>query len=73
MLRKEVGVTHYDADVNEGGINMAAFTSQLNRRWDDGWKLAHAFEQGGNTILVWEQRPTPRDALDRVTRRRRQQ
>jgi hypothetical protein len=66
-------VSHYDADVNEGGINMAAFTSQLNRRWEEGWKLAHAFEQSGNTILVWEQRPTPREALDRMKRRRRQQ
>jgi hypothetical protein len=65
-------MAHYDADVNEGGINMVAFTAQLNRRWEDGWKLAHAFEQEGNTIMVWEQRPTPREALDRVTRRRRQ-
>jgi hypothetical protein len=66
-------MSHYDADVNEGAINMAVFTTQLNRRWEDGWKLGHAFEQGGNTIMVWEQRATPREALDRVTRRRRQQ
>lgn len=47
---------HYDAEVNEGGINMALFSRELNSRWEKGWKLARVFEQAGNTVIVWERR-----------------
>lgn len=47
---------HYDTSVNKGDLNMRSFTDDLNDRWNDGWKLAHVFEQGGNTIVVWERR-----------------
>ena len=47
---------HYDAEVNEGGINMMLFNRQLNSRWEQGWKLGRIFEQGGNTVIVWERR-----------------
>jgi hypothetical protein len=46
---------HYEADVNRGDLNMRSLTDELNDRHDKGWKLAHIFEQGGNTILIWEQ------------------
>jgi hypothetical protein len=42
--------------VNEGGINMMLFGRQLNSRWEQGWRLAHVFEQAGNTVIVWERR-----------------
>jgi hypothetical protein len=45
---------HYDTDVNKGSLNMRSFTSQLNERYEKGWKLAKVFEQEGNTILIWE-------------------
>lgn len=47
---------HYDVTVNRGEINMRSFKDELNDRWENGWKLAHSFEEGGNLITVWEQR-----------------
>ncbi len=47
---------HYDADVNKGSLNMRALADTLNDRWRDGWKLVHAFEKEGNTVLIWERR-----------------
>ena len=47
---------HYEAEVNKGSLNMGAFTARLNQRYETGWKLAHAFEQDGNTVFVWERR-----------------
>lgn len=47
---------HYNAEVNEGSINMALFTRKLNSQWEEGWRLAHIFEQAGNTVIVWERR-----------------
>jgi hypothetical protein len=47
---------HYDAEVNRGDLNVSSFARDLNKRYEDGWKLAHIFEQGGNTVVVWERR-----------------
>ena len=48
------GDDHYEAEVNRGDLNMRSFSDTLNDRWRDGWRLAHIFEQGGNTVMVWE-------------------
>lgn len=45
---------HYEAEVNRGDLSVGALTKALNKRHDDGWKLAHIFEQAGNTVMVWE-------------------
>jgi hypothetical protein len=47
---------HYDAKVNKKSLNMAMFTRVMNQRWRHGWKLSNAFEQDGNTVMVWERR-----------------
>lgn len=47
---------HYDVTVNKKDLNVGNFTNELNRRWADGWKLGHVFEQHGNTVTVWERR-----------------
>lgn len=49
---------HYEAEVNKGSISIKWFNDTLNKRWRAGWKLSHMFEQRGNTIIVWERRPT---------------
>ncbi|MCA1824460.1 MAG: hypothetical protein LC640_09415 [Frankia sp.] len=49
-----VGLKHYETQVNKGSINMGRWENDLNSRWRDGWRLAHVFEQDGNTIMVWE-------------------
>ena len=45
---------HYEAEVNKGDINMRHFSSQLNERYENGWRLSHLHENNGNTIIVWE-------------------
>lgn len=47
---------HYDASVNKGDLNMRAFADEMNDRWEKGWKVAHVFEKGENTVVVWERR-----------------
>jgi hypothetical protein len=47
---------HYDATVNRGSLSMGSFTKEMNKRWDDGWQVAHVFMQEGNTIVIWERR-----------------
>lgn len=49
---------HYDATVNRGDLNMRSFTNEMNKRWDDGWRVAHVFMQAENTIVIWEKRTT---------------
>ena len=46
----------YEAVVNKKDINMRRFTAGLNARWKNGWRLAHIFEQSGNTVMVFERR-----------------
>ena len=57
---------HYEAEVNKKDLNMSAFTTTLNRRWRDGWRLDHAFEQGGNTVVVWARRDDERPIVVQV-------
>ena len=45
---------HYETEVNKGDINMGALQRKLNDRYENGWKLAHVFHEGGNMILIWE-------------------
>ena len=45
---------HYQTEVNKGDVNMRALESDLNQRYEDGWRLAHVFEQGGNVVFIWE-------------------
>jgi hypothetical protein len=47
---------HYDVEVNKNDLNVGRMTSKLNRRWADGWRLAHVLEQNGNTVMVFERR-----------------
>ncbi len=59
MFRRDGGpepAGHYEAEVNKGSINMAAFTRTLNDRWDRGWRLAHLYSHDDNTVMVWERR-----------------
>ena len=52
----EADAMHYQAVVNKRGLSVSALTTTLNERWANGWRLAHAFEQRGNTVLVFEMR-----------------
>ena len=45
---------HYEAEVNKGDINMRSLQSNLNKRYEDGWKLAHVVSEAGNVIFIWE-------------------
>ncbi len=47
---------HYDVVVNKRSMSVRALTRTLNDRWENGWSLAHVFEQRGNTVLVFEKR-----------------
>ncbi len=52
----EVDALHYQVEVNKRGLSVSALTTTLNQRWENGWRLAHVFEQRGNTVLVFEER-----------------
>ena len=45
---------HYECEVNEGSINMRKFTDVANDRHANGYRMAHVFQQDGNTVVVWE-------------------
>jgi hypothetical protein len=44
----------YATEVNKGSINMRSWSNDLNKKGAEGWRLAHVFEQGGNTVMVFE-------------------
>jgi hypothetical protein len=44
----------YQAEVNKGSINMRSLAGDLNKRGAEGWRLAHIYEQAGNTIMIFE-------------------
>jgi hypothetical protein len=48
------GGPQFEAEVNKGSINMAAFTNSLNARYANGYRPAHVLEQDGNTMVIWE-------------------
>ncbi len=52
----ELDALHYQVEVNKRGLSVSALTTTLNERWENGWRLAHVFEQRGNTVLVFEKR-----------------
>lgn len=37
-------------------MNMSSLNSKLNHYAKDGWRLHSIFEQGGNTVTVFERR-----------------
>lgn len=45
---------HYQTEVNKHDINMGRWEKKLNARYQGGYRLAHVFEQNGNTVMVWE-------------------
>jgi hypothetical protein len=45
---------HYEVEVNRGDLSTGSLTRDLNKRHAQGWKLAHIFEQAGNTVMVFE-------------------
>ncbi len=53
---EKVEEQHYDVVVNKRALSVTGLTVTLNERWRNGWTLAHAFEQRGNTVLVFEKR-----------------
>lgn len=44
----------YQTEVNKGSINMRTWTKDLSAKGAEGWRLAHVFEQAGNTVMVFE-------------------
>ncbi|MEV0155983.1 hypothetical protein AB0H57_19880 [Micromonospora sp. NPDC050686] len=45
---------HYHTEVNKGSIRMQTWQRHLNDMYASGYKLAHVFEQDGNTVQVYE-------------------
>jgi hypothetical protein len=45
---------HYEIEVNKGSINVAKFQSIANQRFQNGYLLQQAYEQDGNTVVIWE-------------------
>jgi hypothetical protein len=45
---------HYITEVNKGSIRMQTWQRHLNDLYAQGYRLAHVFEQDGNTVQVYE-------------------
>jgi len=45
---------HYMTEVNKGSIRMQTWQAHLNDMHRQGYRLAHVFEQDGNTVQVFE-------------------
>ena len=45
---------HFVTAVNKGSIRMQTWQSHLNEMYERGYRLAHVFEQEGNTVQVYE-------------------
>jgi hypothetical protein len=45
---------HYVTEVNKGSIRMQSWQGHLNDMFQRGYRLAHVFEQDGNTVQVYE-------------------
>ena len=50
-------VNHYVTEVNKGSLNMGRWQGRLNEMHQGGYRLAHVFEQDGNTVQVFEHYP----------------
>jgi len=44
----------YSTELNKKSLNMTWFERTLNSKAAEGWRLAHVFEQDGNTVIVFE-------------------
>lgn len=45
---------HFLTEVNKGSIRMQTWQTHLNEMYVRGYRLAHVFEQDGNTVQVHE-------------------
>jgi hypothetical protein len=45
---------HFVTEVNKGSINMRSWSKDLNDMYRKGYRLAHVFQQEGNTVQVFE-------------------
>ena len=61
----------FDVVVNKNSLSVKMLGPTLAKRLQDGWTLAHIFEQDGNTVMVF-QRNTPADQLLAEQRRTNQ-
>lgn len=61
----------FDVVVNKNSLSVKMLGPALAKRLQDGWTLAHIFEQDGNTVMVF-QRDTPTDQLLAEQRRTNQ-
>jgi hypothetical protein len=50
----ERGGKHYEVEVNREDMNAGAFERAANERYENGYRIANLFQQGGNTVCVWE-------------------
>ncbi len=48
------GGKHYEVEVNREDLNAGAFEKAANERYENGYRIADVFQQGGNTVCVWE-------------------
>lgn len=46
--------SHIVTEVNRGSIRMQTWQGHLNEMYGRGYRLAHVFEQDGNTVQVYE-------------------
>lgn len=44
----------YITEVNKGSISVKMLGPKLNQMRQNGYRLAHVFEQHGNTVLIYE-------------------
>lgn len=44
----------YHVEVNKKDLNVGKFTERLNQMAANGWRLHTAFEQSGNTVVIYE-------------------
>ena len=44
----------YSTAVNKKSLNMTWFERTLNSKAVEAWRLAHVFEQDGNTVMVFD-------------------
>lgn len=51
---------HDDVVVNKRAVSVKRTTR--HERWDNGWRVAHGFEQRGNTVLAFRERSAPEPA-----------
>jgi|tagenome__1003787_1003787.scaffolds.fasta_scaffold12538693_2 hypothetical protein len=49
-----MGDDRYAVEMNKGDLSMHWMRDTLNDRARDGWSFVQAYEQNGNTILIFE-------------------